>query len=183
MGGRPVIRRRVAITGLASWLFALAFVTLPSPALAADVTFGKPTAVADYGTSVTFNVDVTRSVPLDRVELRLLFPDALGPLIVDVPVPPGTGTSTLQYVLDVTGGGHIVPNTPIVSTWAAFTAPGGEPVMSRDDRMVYNDTSKDWRTVKGDLVRVHWYAGGEDSPARRWRSASRRSSTPRRCWA
>lgn len=154
-------RRRAAITGLATWLFALAFVSLPSPALAADVSFGKPTAVADYGTSVTFNVDVTRTVPLDRVELRLLFPDALGPLIVDVPVPPGTGTDTLEYVLDVTGGGHIVPNTPIDSSWAAFTAPGAEPVTSQDERIVYRDTTHDWRTVKGDLMRVHWYAGGE----------------------
>ena len=156
-----MIRRRVAVTGLASWVLALAFVTLAQPAFAADVSFGKPTAVANYGTSVTFNVDVTRTVPLDRVELRLLFPEALGPLIVDVPVPPGTGTTTLEYVLDVTGGGHIVPNTPILSTWAAFTAPGGEPVTSERDRLLYGDTSKDWRTVKGDLVRVHWYAGGE----------------------
>ena len=157
---RPT-RRRAAVSGLASWLVALALVALPTPAVAADVSFGKPSAVADYGTSVTFKVDVTRSVPLDRVELRLLFPDALGPLIVDVPVPPGTGTSTLEYVLDVTGGGHIVPNTPIVSSWAAFTAPGGDAVTSRDDRVVYDDTTHDWQTVKGDLVRVHWYAGGQ----------------------
>ena len=153
--------RRAAITGLVAWLFALAFVALPGRALAADVTFGTPRAVSDYGTSVTFSVDVTRSVPLDRVELRLLFPDALGPLIVDVPVPAGTGTDTLEYVLDVTGGGHIVPNTPISSSWAAFTAPGAEPVTSQDDRIVYKDTTHDWRSMKGDLMRVHWYAGGE----------------------
>ncbi len=130
-------------------------------ALAADVSFGKPSAVADYGKAITFTVDVTRDVALDRVELRLSFPDTLGPLIVDVPVPDGTGTDTLQYVLDVTGGGHIVPNTPIEATWAAFTAPGADPITSRDDRVLYEDTTHEWKTVSGDLMTVHWYQGGQ----------------------
>ena len=78
-----------------------------------------------------------------------------------MPVPPGTGTTQLQYVLDVTGGGHIVPNTPITATWAAYTAAGGDPVVSRDDHVLYEDTTHDWRKVKGDLMTVHWYAGGD----------------------
>ncbi len=139
--------RRLASIGIAAWLVALAVVAAPPRALAADVSFGKPSAVADYGKAITFTVDVTRDVPLDRVELRLSFPDTLGPLIVDVPVPDGTGTDTLQYVLDVTGGGHIVPNTPIEATWAAFTAPGADPVTSRDDRVLYEDTTHEWKTV------------------------------------
>ena len=80
-------------------------------------------------------------MPLERVELRLLFPDTLGPVIVDVPVPPGTGTDRLKYVLDLTGGGHLVPNTPIEATWAAFTAAGAEPVTS-DQRSVTTRTRR-----------------------------------------
>ena len=86
-------------------LAAATLLAVPSaaPALvraADEVSFGKPDAVADYGNSIAFTVDVTRSVPLDRVELRLRFPDTIGPLIVDVPVPPGVGTSTLRYELE-----------------------------------------------------------------------------------
>jgi hypothetical protein len=155
-------QRRVAAATIAIFLFLLGF-GAPSASVAADdVSFGKPAGVADYGQSVTFSVDVTRSVPLERVELRLRFPDTLGPLIVDVPVPPGTGTDTLEYVLDVTGGGHIVPNTPILATWAAFTAPGSEPITSDEHRVRYEDTTHEWRTVSGDLMNVHWYAGEQD---------------------
>jgi Peptidase MA superfamily len=147
-------------------LLALAFVSglllvAPAGALADDVSFGKPDATAAYDDSITFTVDVTRSVPLDRVELRLRFPDSLGPVIVDVPAPPGTGTDTLEYVLDLSGGGHIVPNTPIVATWAAFTEPGATAVTSSDQTVNYQDTTHDWRTVKGDLMTVHWYEGGQ----------------------
>ncbi len=57
------------------WLAVAGLALAPSAALAADeVSFGKPDAVADYGTSITFAVDVTRSVPLERVELRLQLP-------------------------------------------------------------------------------------------------------------
>ncbi len=155
-------RRALPAALLALGLTILAIGAAPQGAVAADeVSFGKPDAVADYGTAITFTVDVTRSVPLDRVELRLRLPDTIGPLIVDVPVPPGTGTTQLKYDLDVTGGGHIVPNTPITATWAAFTAPGADPILSRDDRVLYQDTTHDWRKVKGDLMTVHWYAGGD----------------------
>jgi hypothetical protein len=157
-----VTRLRVATATISLWLAAASLALAPSTALAADeVSFGRPDAVADYGSSITFTVDVTRTVPLDRVELRLRLPDTIGPLIVDVPAPPGTGTDSLQYELDVTGGGHIVPNTPITATWAAYTAPGTEPVLSRSDRIRYQDTTKDWRTVSGDMMTVHWYAGGD----------------------
>ena len=155
-------RLRLPAALLAIGLASIGVGLAPPRAAAADeVSFGKPDAVADYGTAITFTVDVTRSVPLERAELRLRLPDTIGPLIVDVPVPPGTGTTQLQYVLDVTGGGHIVPNTPITATWAAYTAAGADPVVSRDDRVLYQDTTHDWRKVKGDLMTVHWYAGGD----------------------
>jgi hypothetical protein len=157
-----VRRMRLPAALLAIGLASIGAGLAPLGASAADqVSFGKPDAVADYGTAITFTVDVTRSVPLERAELRLRLPDTIGPLIVDVPVPPGTGTTRLQYVLDVTGGGHIVPNTPITATWAAYTAAGADPVLSRDDHVLYRDTTHDWRKVKGDLMTVHWYAGGD----------------------
>jgi hypothetical protein len=147
---------------LASALLVLASVGVlvrPSGVAAADVTFGKPTADVAYGESIDFTVDVQSAAPLARVELRLGFPGALGPLIVDVPVIGGASTRTLHYQLDLTGGGHLVPNTPITATWAAFTAPGGDPVLSAPQTVRYADTTKEWQSLKGDLVTVHWYQG------------------------
>ena len=171
MGGRqvtasrtpPVARTRRPIAAAVAALLLLASLAtaLPAPALASDVSFGDPKAKATYGESIVFTVDVTAGVPIERAELRLRFPDSLGPLIVDVPTPAGTGTQTLRYELDLTGDGHIVPNTPIEATWATWTSADGEPTTSRAGTFRYEDTSHDWKTVGGDLMTVHWYEGGK----------------------
>ena len=150
-------RLRVAVAAVLLIAAALA----PAPVAAADVTFGMPSGKAVYGQSIDFSVDVTSSVPLARVELRLEFPDALGPLIVDVPIAGAGAKRQLQYSLDLAGGGHLVPNTPIRATWAAFTEPGADPVLSKTETVRYADTTKDWQSLKGDLVTVHWYQGDE----------------------
>ena len=99
--------------------------------------------------------------PIARVELRLEFPDALGPVIVDVPVEQGTGTTRCATSSTSRGGGHLVPNTTIVATWAAFTAIGATPVLAPGQTVRYEDTTHDWKTLKGDLMTVHWYEGGQ----------------------
>ena len=140
--------------------FAAAVLLLPSLAgvtRAADATFGTPTAKATYGESIDFAVPLTTSVKPDRVELRLLFPGAIGPEVIDVPVPAGSGTSDLAYSLDLTGG-SLAPNTRFTATWAAVAA-GRVIGLSAPLTVDYQDTTKAWRTVKGDLVTVHWYEG------------------------
>ncbi len=154
--------RRLAAAGWAILLVAAVLAGAPAAARAAGVTFGEPRAKVAYDQSIVFSVDVTSDVPLERVELRLRFPDSLGPLIVDVPAPSGTGTHALSYELDLTGAGHLVPNTPIVATWAAFPTADAEPVTSPDDTIRYRDTTHDWRSVEGDLMTVHWYQGSRD---------------------
>ena len=149
-----------AVVLVATLLVAIGLVA-PSAALGATVTFAGSDAKATYNGEIKFSVDVTSSAPLARAELRLGLPGALGPYIVDVPVTPGGGTQALRYSLDLTGGGHLVPNTPISYTWAAFTDAGGPPVVSDTGRIRYSDTTQDWRTLKGDLITVHWYAGSE----------------------
>jgi hypothetical protein len=146
--GRPLL---AAIAAVVLLLPSLAGVTR-----AAEATFGTPTANAIYGQSIDFAVPLTTSVNLDRVELRLLFPGAIGPEIIDVPVPAGT-EGGLTYSLDVTGG-SLAPNTRFTATWAAVSA-GNVVGLSAPLTVDYQDTSKDWRTVKGDLVTVHWYEG------------------------
>jgi hypothetical protein len=128
-------------------------------ARAAGATFGTPTATATYGTSISFGVPFTASGTTTRIELRLRFPAALGPGIVDIPVPAQASTS-LQYSLDPTAGSTIVPNTSISATWVAYPA-GGDPVSSAPATVLYADTSHVWQTIAGSLVRVHWYQGDE----------------------
>ena len=134
--------------------------SVAAPARAADIAFGTPGTDTRYAEGITFTVPLTASVPPERVEIRLRYPGSLGPFIEDVPVG-GLNSETLSYRLDLTGGAHLVPNTTIQATWAAFPADGGEPVLSETVTVRYKDTSKEWRTLEGDLVRVHWHEGSE----------------------
>jgi hypothetical protein len=144
----------LSLTAIAMMLPAVSHVA------AADVVFGTPSATAKYLESITFTVPFDTSVPLKRIELRLRFPGSIGPHVIDVPVPPA-GERTLSYTLDTTGDGHIVPNTAIEATWAAVPQAGVEPVLSSPQTVLYEDTRQEWRTVKGDVVVVHWYEGDE----------------------
>jgi len=152
---RRIIASLVAVVALVAALLA------PAIAFAADITFANPDAKTTYGEKIEFTVDVTSAAPIERVELRLDFPGALGPYIVDVPVTGAATTRSLSYVLDLAGGGHLVPNTPITATWAAFTERGADPVLSAPKSIRYRDTTEEWKTLKGDLVTVHWYQGDE----------------------
>jgi hypothetical protein len=136
----------------------IATVLMAPVALAADIEFGEPRAETVYGEAIDFSVDLAASVPVERVELRLLFPGAIGPHRVAVPVP-SAGGDTLRYRLDLTGGGGLVPNTSFTATWVAFPADGSPPVTSAPQTVRYRDTSHEWRTVGGDLVTVHWHEG------------------------
>lgn len=166
MNGRHGSRIRRLLRPLVAALFG-ASVLVPSlapAASAAGVTFGTPSASVTYGESIDFSVPVAAGEAIDRVELHLTFPESLGPYIVDVAAPAGA-TQTLRYTLDLTGDGHLVPNTTIVEQWVAFTS-GGASVSSRELPVLYSDTTHDWKSVKGDLMTVHWY-DGDDAFARR----------------
>ncbi len=165
------VRTAVRITGRPGRLlagFALALAALgpaAAPASAATVTFGEPAARPVYGESITFTVPIDHSGPLARVELQLRFPATLGPLVVNVPVT-AAASQTAMYTLDVSGSGHIVPNTTIEATWAAYPEAGKPPVLSPTETVDYDDTEHQWRTLKGEVVTVHWY-DGSDAFARR----------------
>jgi hypothetical protein len=141
-------------------LAVAALVPAAGPAAAASVTFGDPAARAVYGQSITFTVPVEHSGPLARLDLQLTFPGALGPFVVSVPITPAS-SQTATYVLDVSGSGHIVPNTTIEAQWAAYPAIGQPPVLSAKEPVHYADTEHDWTSLKGDVVTVHWYQGDQ----------------------
>ncbi|HYO42832.1 MAG TPA: peptidase MA family metallohydrolase [Candidatus Limnocylindrales bacterium] len=154
----PRTPRRLVRLLAAVVLATAALLPAAAPSLAADVTFGTPEASAVYGQGITFSVPMTVSGEIERLELRLIYPSALGPFVEEVPVAPG---GTQSYTVDLTGSGHLAPNTTVEATWAAVPAGGGSPVLSAPVVVRYADTDQAWRTMKGDLVVVHWYAGDE----------------------
>ncbi len=156
------VHRLPRLPRLLGTLAVAAVLLLPAaaPARAADITFGKPEYTSSFNERITFTVPFTSSGPVDRVEVRMQFPDSLGPYI-SVVEPPQGGSGELTYVLDLAGAGHIVPNTTFDVTWAAHPDGGGDPVLSEPMRVRYVDTAHEWRTLEGDVVRVHWYEGSE----------------------
>jgi len=150
--------RSVART-VAALLVAIVPLGVPGPVAAADVTFGRGTADARFGEGIEFTMPVTLGDEVRRVELLVTFPDALGPQVEEVAVP-ATRSATLRYRWDLLEDGHLVPNTTLEARWRVTPA-DGEPVVSAPTRIVYADTRFTWRTLEGDVVRVHWYDGSE----------------------
>ena len=157
-----------AMTGLgrarrvAPLLLAVALLAglAPVASAAGPATFGTPTAKSTFGTGVDFSQPVTVTAPIGLVELLLTFADSIGPNITEIPSAPATGSSTLTYSLDTSGGAHLIPNTPIVARWRLFPADGSSAVaLGPELRVVYADDRFDWQTASGALVRVHWYEG------------------------
>lgn len=123
---------------------------------AADVTFGRPTASAAFGTGLTFTVEMTAASAPARVDLELWFPGAIGPLLI--PQDAGAGRTELAHTWSILADGHLSPNTRIRSRWAAHHA-DGSVVRSAFAEVTYADTRFRWQTLEGDIIRVHWHEG------------------------
>lgn len=152
-GGRPVV---VAVALLLLGLLGAA------PAAAAEPTFGAPTAEATFGEGIVFRQPVDNPVALDRVEILLEYPDALGPFVVESAGPTPAGSRELVHRYALGEDGHLVPNTTIIARWRLVPADRTiPPSVGPPVRVVYEDTRFEWRTRRGDLVRLHWYEGSD----------------------
>ncbi len=151
---------RLAALGLAA---TISLGVAPAASAASWATFGTPTARSTYGTGVEFSQPVTIDKALGRVELLLTVADAIGPTVIVLPAPDGTGPSTLSHLLDTTGDGHLLPNTPIVARWRLVAADDpADTLVGPELRITYADDRFTWQTESGSLVRVHWYNGSAD---------------------
>ena len=149
-------------------LASLALLASLAPSVAAaEPTFGTPTATSKFGTGIDFSQPVTVDEPIVRAELLLTIANAIGPNITEVPFTPVAGSNTLTYTLDTSGQHHMTPNTPIKARWRVF--PQSDPehgILGPEVKVVYADDRFDWKTVSGDLVRVHWYEGDDKFAAK-----------------
>jgi hypothetical protein len=154
-------RRSTALVAVAAFLLAsFAVVGGALPVRAAEPVFGKPTIDASFGKGIELSQPVTFDTLPERVELLLRYADDAAPLVIDVPPPTKTGATTLTYTAADTDG-HTLPNTPVEARWRVFPAAGAEPVIGPSAKDVYEDQRFDWQTATGDIVRVHWYEGGD----------------------
>jgi Peptidase MA superfamily len=132
----------------------------PPAALAADPPeFETPEATSSYGVNVQFEQRVTLAEEPSRVEVLLRTPSSDGPTVVDYDGRVVVGPNTFEYELLVADG-HIVPNTTFSAQWRVIDQDGTAwvgPSVSE----TYSDTDQDWETLQGDVVKVHWYEGGE----------------------
>ncbi|MFN8629059.1 MAG: peptidase MA family metallohydrolase [Chloroflexota bacterium] len=153
-------RRASAPVRLALALLTAAALLLPAvPVHAATFTFSKPDASSKFNTGIDFTIDFEGLDAPSRVETQVLFPGATGPFIETLKRTPTAGHQTLTYTLKTSGSGHLMPNTPITVTWVAYPAGGGDPVTSEPFTYRYLDETQDWKTLKDDLVTVHWTTG------------------------
>lgn len=125
---------------------------------AADPVFGTPTIESSFGQGITVTQPVTLDAAPHRVELLLTTSLGGSPLVIEVPGPSRAGSTTLRHTIGIAEG-HILPNTPVTVRWRVTPTQGAAPVTGPQVRDVVQDDRFDWRTVSGDIVRVHWYEG------------------------
>jgi hypothetical protein len=145
------------LAGLAMALLALPGIVV-TPAAAAVATFGQPSSRYSFGAEIVFEQPVDLQAPPSRVEVLIEEPGAIGPHVTEVPAPSGAGRQTLRYKLSIEDG-HISPNTRLTARWrlrAGTAVQTGPPVS-----VLYADTRFEWKTRKGEIVRIHWYQGND----------------------
>jgi hypothetical protein len=128
---------------------------------AADaVTFGQPRATSAFGKSIKFEQPVVLAAVPSLVELLIRTPGAAGPDVTPIDLPAGSGDQTLNFEVDLAEG-HIVPNTTFMARWRV-TDRDGRAWLGPEVTHVYADDRLNWKTLSGDVVRVHWSEGGND---------------------
>jgi hypothetical protein len=144
----------IAVLGLS------AFVATAGPVAAADeVAFGAGSADSTFGSFIEFKQPATITGTPIRVELLLATPGAIGPQVIPMPEAIASGQTTLDYRLDLADG-HVVPNTTFTARWRVVDA-AGKAWVSPEVRHTYEDDRTPWKTLEGDVVRVHWIDGDQ----------------------
>lgn len=157
----PSARVRAARALARSALVLALAVPAWSPAPAAAATdFGTPTARSTFGREIVFQQPLTIDDGVRRVEVLIETPGGTGPYVTPVGFDAIPGRTTLSHRLE-TADGSISPNTSFTARWRVVRDDGTSdlgPAVS----VTYDDTRFDWRTVSGEIVRVHWYEGSID---------------------
>lgn len=151
--------RRLLSVAAGALLVALTFA---APAAAASPSFDRPTASATFGTEIVFRQTFSSPIALARVELLLEFPESDGPYVIQVAGATAPGDREVVHRWSIADDGHLVPNTAITARWRLVPVDRGTaPLLGPSVRIAYEDSRFAWRTLDGDLVRLHWYEGSD----------------------
>ncbi len=122
---------------------------------APEVRFGPPAAAGDFGEDVVFTTTFSSDMPPSRVELLTRRPGDEGDRVsIAALEPAGDGwRATLAQ------GGHFVPNTAWEYRFRVVTDEGDATGPSARHKAV--DTRFEWDVLKGEVVDVWTYEGGE----------------------
>ncbi len=140
----------------ASLVALLAAAAFAPRVLAAEPTFGVATATETFLESITLEQQASLPSGVHRLEAYVRVGGSRVTFLGDMP-SPGTGQHTLRYAYP-TPAGAVYPNTR-VQLGFRVTLDDGTVVDSPPATIRYEDTRFDWKTIDGDIVRVHWYAG------------------------
>jgi len=150
-------RHRSARLAAALVFSLLALTPFAGPVAAASVTFGIPTAVSHFGSSIDFtqpysgesikSAAILISIPEDGLTL----PGVVGPSYVPL---KGVGGGSLSFSLD-TSNGNVSPFAPIVGQFEVVLQ-DGTIVDGPTVNVVYEDDRFAWKTKIGSVVRLHY---------------------------
>jgi hypothetical protein len=133
---------------------------LAAPVSAASATFGQPSATSSFGEEIVFRQEFVSPVPLARVEILIEYPGSIGPSVAQVEGAMADGSRTLVYRMILSESTHVYPNSPLTARWRLVPADRTiEPSVGPPVTITYADTRFAWKTLVGDIVRVHWYEG------------------------
>jgi hypothetical protein len=126
---------------------------LPVPVAAADVTFDQPTSQATLGRPLTFRTTFRSSSEPIRVELLTRLPGEDATFVEETDL----SVEGDRYTATVIEEGHTTPNTMLLYRFRVTTEDG--IALGPEARITFSDDGFDWRTLEGDIVRLHWYEG------------------------
>lgn len=155
-----VTRSRVGAAGRigAAALLLAAQIALAPTAAAAEPSFGTATATAEFLDGITLRQDVTIPAGVVRVEAYVRAGEGDRTFLAEVP-SAGQGQRSLQYRYE-TPPGSVYPNTRIQLGFR-LTFEDGRVVDGPPASVLYEDDRIDWRTLQGEVVRIHWSEGDE----------------------
>lgn len=144
-------RRLVAAT--LSALFGLLWVA--GPVLGQSITFGTPSAVSKFGTSITFTQPYSGAT-VKAAEILIQVPGDAGPSVFTI---TRITSGSLVFTMDTSSGG-LFPNTPVTANFEAVLA-DGTTQQGPAIHVVYADDRFTWKTKTGKLVKLHYIEGSD----------------------
>lgn len=162
-----VVRRSAAAVLLVVGGVLLATLAPPAAVAADRVEFERPMASSDFPVGTTWQQAFRMADAPRRVELMTRLEGTETWLVQEVPLADTTGPS---FEASVTDRAFQLPNSRVEYRFR-ITPRSGAPETGPTATLAVQDDRIDWRTIAGDVVRLHWHDGNEDFARRALRIA------------